>query len=94
MYKRQTAEFAVGFHGSGHSIRQKEGSGILQYPVGFRLIVNQDFTVMIQNLGEKYRPGINSLVGNGCIGRSQLQIGGAVGQAAKSLGGCLLYTSK
>ena len=40
---------------------------------------------MIQNLSEKYRSGIDSLVGNGCIGGSQFQVGSAVGQTAKSL---------
>ena len=68
-------EDAVGLHGILHGISQQERGGILQNPVGFRLIVDEQLAIVIQDLCEEYRFGVKAAVGNGSKGSGQFQVG-------------------
>ena len=51
--------------------------------MGFRLIVDEQLAIVIQDLCEEYRFGVKAAVGNGSEGRGQLQVGHAFCDAAQ-----------
>ena len=57
--------------------------------MGFRLIVDEQLAIVIQDLCEEYRFGVKAAVGNGSKGSGQFQVGHAFGDAAQ--GSCCVH---
>lgn len=79
----ELAKIRLAWHGIFHGIGQKECGGILQNPVGFRLIVNKQLSIVVEDFGKEYRFGVKAAVGNGSEGRGQLQVGHTFCDAAQ-----------
>ena len=57
--------------------------------MGLRLIVNEQLSIVIHDLGKEYRLGVKTSVCNGSKGRGKLQVGYAFGDAAQ--GSCRVH---
>ena len=78
--------FFVGFQGFRHCVREKKRGGILEHLPGLRLIVNEGFSVVVQNFRKKSGLYVSTAVGDGGVGSGELQIGHAGVQSSQSHG--------
>ena len=77
---------AAAFHGLCQGVGQEKGRGILKDPFGLGLILQKDFSVVIQDLCEENRLRIDPAVGDGGVGSGEFQVGNALGDASQGRG--------